>query len=628
MSLLSIQDVVMGFRGPPLLERANLKIEQGQRVCLLGRNGTGKTTLLKLINGDLEPDLGEIVRKPGLRTALLTQEVPKDLRGTVFDEVTRGLGDRGRFLAEYHRLSVKLATEGGKALMSQLDRVGHTIEAEGGWQINQQVDNVISRMKLDPDVDVATLSVGMKRRVLLAKTLAGGPDILMLDEPTNHLDIEAICWLEQFLLRHVSTILFVTHDRMFLRKLATHIVELDRGSLTSWGCDYDTYLKRKEAVMEVESKQNALFDKKLAQEEAWIRQGIKARRTRNEGRVRALKRLRAQRSERREQTEMVRMQAQEIQQTGRRVIRAKNVSFAFDENHPIVSQFSAMIMRGDKVGLIGPNGAGKTTLLRILLGEIEPQTGTVKHGTHLKVAYFDQLHAQLDEEKTVEENVGEGSKTIQVNGRDKHVLGYLQDFLFTPERSRGPIKRLSGGERNRLLLAKLFTKPANVLVLDEPTNDLDAETLELLEELLLNYQGTVLLVSHDRDFLNNVVTSSLVFEGNGRVKEYAGGYDDWLNQRPEEMPVLEKKNRPKSGRSPVEKERRLTYQEKKDLGELPNLIVKLEARQEEIHALMAESSFYSQDSDIIAKKVAELKAVEEELRAAYERWETLEEFAG
>lgn len=595
---------------------------------MLGRNGTGKTTLLKLINGDLEPDLGEIVRKPGLRTALLTQEVPKYLTGTVFDEVARGLGDRGRLLAEYHHLSVRLAADGGKTLMSQLDRVGHAIEAEGGWQINQQVDNAISRMRLEPDADVATLSVGMKRRVLLAKALAGEPDILLLDEPTNHLDVEAICWLEQFLLRHVSTILFVTHDRMFLRRLATHIVELDRGALTSWACDYDTYLNRKEAALEVEVKQNALFDKRLAQEEAWIRQGIKARRTRNEGRVRSLKQLRIERRERREQVGTVRIQTHEIERTGRRVIVAKNISFAFEENRPIVNRFSTMIMRGDKIGLIGPNGIGKTTLLRVLLGELEPQAGTVQHGTRLNVAYFDQLHARLDDEKTVEENVSEGNKTIKINGRDKHVLGYLQGFLFTPEKAKNPINRLSGGERNRLLLAKLFTKPANVLVLDEPTNDLDTETLELLEELLLDYSGTVLLVSHDRDFLNNVVTSTLVFEGNGRVKEYAGGYDDWLNQRSEETPVVKKKPKPKPIKPRIQKTRRLTYQEKKELEKLPKLLENLEAKQEEIHARMAEPSFYTQNGDLIVQSATELKEVENELAEAYERWETLEELAG
>ncbi len=485
---------------------------------------------------------------------------------------------------------------------------------------------MLSKTSLDGGLTCQSLSAGMKRRVLLAKALVRRPDLLLLDEPTNHLDVDGICWLEDFLLRSNITLLFVTHDRVFLRKLATRIVELDRGQLTAWDCDHPTYLRRKAANLQSEAKQQALFDKRLAQEETWIRKGILARRTRNEGRVRALKTMRDQRRERSELRGQARMQLQEAERSGRLVIKAKDVQFAYDEE-PIIRDLSTTIMRGDKIGVIGPNGSGKTTLLRLLLGELEPQRGSVRHGTRLQVAYFDQLHAELDDERSVQDNVGDGSDSVVVDGNKKHVLGYLQDFLFTPDRARSPVKRLSGGERNRLLLAKLFTRPANVLVMDEPTNDLDAETLELLEEILVDYRGTLLLVSHDREFLNNVATGTLVLEGGGRVKEYAGGYDDWLTQRKaEDFAAVAKpdKPRPKPAVSNEDQPRRLKYAEKIELETLPGKIELLETQIEAIHAAMSEPEFYEQDHTQIAKVADELKLLEDELAEVYARWEELE----
>jgi ATP-binding cassette subfamily F protein uup len=495
--------------------------------------------------------------------------------------------------------------------------------------MHQEVDTIISRMTLEADADVANLSAGMKRRVLLARALAGNPDILLLDEPTNHLDVDAIRWLEEFLLRYRGTILFVTHDRALLRRLATRIIELDRGRLTSWSCDYETYLQRKEAALEAEARQRAEFDKKLAKEEVWIRTGIQARRTRNEGRVRALEKLRSVRTTRRDQPGEVRMEIQEADRSGRLVIEAKGVSFGYGEPDapPIIRDFSTMIMRGDRIGLIGPNGSGKTTLLRVLLGQLPPQSGTIRHGTNLEVAYFDQLHAQLDDEKSVRDNVSDGADVVEINGRRRHIIGYLEDFLFTREQAAGPVSRLSGGERNRLLLARLLTKPSNVLVMDEPTNDLDIETLELLEELLAEYPGTLLLVSHDREFLNNVVTSTLVLEGEGRVKEYAGGYDDWLRQRPPEL-APEKaepaKERARPAAPPKERPRRLTYTEQRELESLPDRIEVLEAELSELHQAMADPAFYRQDSTEIVKTTTRAQSLERELAEAYRRWDVLE----
>ena len=626
MPLIALSDVTLGFRGPAVLDQANLTIEPGERVCLLGRNGTGKTTLLRLLQGILEPDRGEVIRQQGLSTAILPQQVPQDLQGSVFDEVARGLGPKAGLLAEYHHLAQRLAAEGSDDLQAELGRIQHALEADGGWRMHQQIEAVVSRMSLQPDAGVATLSAGMKRRVLLAKAVVGSPDLLLLDEPTNHLDISAIGWLEEFLLRYSGTLLFVTHDRALLRKVATRILELDRGRLTSWSCDYATYLNRKQAALDAESRQNAEFDKKLAQEEVWIRTGIMARRTRNEGRVRALEDLREVRRTRRERPGDVKMDIQEADRTGRLVIEAKNLQFGYGDC-AIVDDFSTMIMRGDRVGLIGPNGSGKTTLLRLLLGDLSPLSGTVRHGTNLEVAYFDQLHAQLDETKSVRENVRDGSDSVTINGCSRHVIGYLEDFLFTPEQANGPVARLSGGERNRLLLARLFTKPSNVLVLDEPTNDLDLETLELLEDLLGEYAGTLLLVSHDREFLNNVVTSTLVLESEGRVKEYAGGYDDWLRQRPEEpLPATTKAAtvRPGPKPSPPQRARRLTYKEQRELEALPGRIEALETELAELHQQTADPAFYRQPPAEIVSVKSRLQAIQTEVAEAYHRWQELE----
>lgn len=625
MALVTLRDVSLSFHFPLILDGVNLQVEPGERVCLLGRNGSGKTSLLRLIHGEIDPDEGEVVRQQGLATAMLPQEVPRQFSGSVFDEITRGLGPRAELLAEYHHVSGLLAAEGSDALRKRLDRIHHKLEVEGGWLIQQEVETVISRMSLDGDDDVTTLSAGMKRRVLLAKALVGSPSILLLDEPTNHLDIDAIRWLEDFLLRSEAAILFVTHDRAFLRRLATRILELDRGRLTSWSCDYETFVKRKEASLEAEERQRAEFDKKLAREEVWIRTGIKARRTRNEGRVRDLQKLRETRHARREQPGEARMEIQEAERSGRMVIEAKHLGFGYTDT-PIVADLSTMIMRGDRVGLIGPNGSGKTTLLRLLLGELQPQAGTVRHGTNLEVAYFDQLHAQLDDEKSVRANVGEGSDWVEICGQKRHAIGYLADFLFTQEQADSPVSRLSGGERNRLVLARLFTKPSNVLVMDEPTNDLDIETLELLEDLLMDYPGTLLLVSHDREFLNNVVTGTLALEGEGRVKEYAGGYDDWLRQRkPEVLPVAAP---PPESRAPTkpakQRARRLTYKEQRELEALPERIASLEADLGKCHETMADPAFYRQGPAELVKAKAELQSLEKDVAEAYKRWEELE----
>lgn len=599
MALISLQDVTMGFGRPLLIEHANLQIERGERVCLLGRNGSGKSTLLKLINGDLVPDSGEIVRQKGLHTAYLSQEIPGELSGTVFDIVSGGFE-----MPDQSKSTRNIAQESKKL---------------------HQVNKVLSQMQLDADAGFNTLSSGLKRRALLTRGLACDPDILLLDEPTNHLDVDSINWLEEFLLRYGGTLLFVTHDRTFLKKLATRIIELDRGRLSSWACDYETFLVRKQAVLDAEESQQAVFDKKLAQEEIWIRQGIKARRTRNEGRVRALEDMRNARRERRQVMGTVRMQTQEAERSGALVIKAENVTYSYDTK-PVVSGFSAAIMRGDKIGIIGPNGAGKTTLLRLLLGELSPQQGNVRHGTRLNITYFDQLRAQLKEDKSVFDNIGDGNDVISFNGKPRHVISYLQDFLFSPDRVRVPVNALSGGERNRLLLARLFAKPSNVLVMDEPTNDLDLETLELLEELLLDYQGTLLLVSHDRTFLNNVVTSTFVFEGKGRVNEYIGGYDDWQRQSEGSRNNVMERIPPKTApvRRQCERPRKLTFKEQRELEALPQRIESLEAEQQQLYQTMSDPLFFQKGKEEIAKINGRASSLESELAEAYQRWETLE----
>ncbi len=625
MVRLALRDVTLGFRGPALLDHVDLTLKAGERVCLLGRNGSGKTSLLRLLHGDLEPDGGEIVRQQGLSVAMLPQEVPRGLSGCVFDEVARGLGARGRRVAQYHEASRRLARDPSPERAAELDRIQHALEVEGGWTMHREVEAVLDRLALEPDAEVTHLSAGVTRRVLLARALVGHPDLLLLDEPTNHLDIETINGIEELLLRYEGTILFVTHDRRFLRRLATRILELDRGRLSSWSCDYSTYLERKEAELIAEERQRAEFDKRLAAEETWLRTGIKARRSRNEGRVRALERLREVRRERRDQPGAVRAQVQETEKSGRLVIEAKQVTFGYG-GPPIVADFSTAIMRGDRVGFIGPNGAGKTTLLRLLLGELRPQAGSVRHGTNLDIAYFDQLHRALDETKSVRENVRDGADTVTVNGKTRHVLGYLADFLFTPEQAAAPVARLSGGERNRLLLARLFTQPSNLLVIDEPTNDLDLETLEVLEGLLMEYPGTLLLVSHDREFLNNVVTGTLALEGEGRVGEYAGGYDDYLRQRPAPPPPPAE---PAAKAAPPRKPPRaavprLTYRQQQELEALPEQIEVLETEVGALHEAMADPAFYRQTPEEIAAAKARVEALEGDIADAYRRWAELD----
>lgn len=614
MAQLTISDVTIGFAGPSLLDGVTAQIESGQRIGLLGRNGAGKTTLLKMLSGDLLPDNGEIQLHAQTRVARLTQDVPSGLCGTIGEIVLTGIPSQ--------------------TMTDPTTR----------WEAEHAVETTLTRMQLDADLRFEALSSGMKRRVLLAQAIVARPDILLLDEPTNHLDIESILWLEDFLSRWDTTLVFITHDRSFLQKLATRIWEVDRGRLFDWTCDYQTFLGRKEQALEAEDKQNALFDKRLAEEEVWIRQGIKARRTRNEGRVRALKALRVERSQRQNRVGTAKLEMQDSERSGVLVAELTDVSFAYQDNN-IVEQFSTALMRGDKIGIIGPNGAGKSTLLKLLLGKLKPDSGKVRMGTKIEVAYFDQLRDTLDPEQTVQENVSDGSEQIQVGGKSKHILGYLQDYLFTPERARTKVKFLSGGERNRALLAKLMTKPSNVLVMDEPTNDLDAETLELLEELLINFDGTLLLVSHDRTFLNNVVTSTIVFEDD-TIRQYVGGYDDWRaavlrrqeaadkessssgSERAGEPKTDNTKQQVATSNPPPNTEtsvRKLSYKEKRELESLPKRIESLEQRITGLHALMADPEYYQSAGDKIAEDAAKLDSAEKNLESAYQRWEELEQ---
>jgi len=625
MILVSLQDVCVTFGGPILLDRASVNIEQGEKVCLMGRNGAGKTTFLKVISGEVIADSGEVHRRQETRVASLSQQVPRALRGSVFDVVAGGLDRAAGLLADYHRLTQRITREGGESLLKQFERLQQELEAAGGWELQQRVESTLGRMKLDGDIPFETLSAGLKRRVLLARALLPEPDLLLLDEPTNHLDIDAITWLEDFLAGYEGALLLVTHDRFLLRRTATRILELDRGRLIDWACGYATFLERRDALVETDAKKRAVFDKKLAAEEAWLRHGLKARRARNEGRVRALKEMRERRRARLDRPGAVQLQAQEAERSGKLVLEAQNVSHGFDDR-PLIRNFSTTILRGDKVGLVGPNGSGKTTLLRILLGEEEPQQGRVRRGMRLQVAYFDQLRARLDDQKSLRDNVSDGNDTVMMNGKPRHIIGYLKDFLFAPEQARSPIRLLSGGERNRLALARLFARPANVLVLDEPTNDLDVETMELVEDLLVGYQGTVLLVSHDRAFLNNVVTSILAFEGNGQIREYVGGYDDWLSQRPAPPPPDARSGPAKTvkSRPPRQQVRKITFKENLELEALPERIENLEAEQTRLYALMADPAFYREEGSAIARTKARLDALARELEEIYRRWETLE----
>ncbi|MEN8730325.1 MAG: ATP-binding cassette domain-containing protein, partial [Desulfuromonadales bacterium] len=605
-------------------EDISLRIEKGERICLLGRNGTGKSTLLKVIAGEIQVDAGIIDREQGLRVARLEQDVPRNLDGTIYEATAQGLAETGELLSRYHDLARR--TEHGEGgLDGQRAEVHQQLENRDGWAHQQRIEQVLSRLKLPADLQLSSLSGGVMRRVLLARALAVDPDILLLDEPTNHLDIESINWLEDFLLRQNLTLVFVTHDRAFLRNLASRIVEIDRGRLFDFACDYDTFLQRKDELLHAEARKQARFDKKMAEEEVWIRKGIKARRTRNEGRVRALKKMREEFRQRRERAGTARLGLHEAERSGKLVAEVKGLTFAFDKT-PLVKDFSTTVLRGDRIGIIGPNGIGKTTLLKLILGELEPQQGEVRLGTNLQILYFDQMREQLDPDLTVQQNLAGDQDTLIIDGRSRHVIGYLQDFLFTPDRARSPVRILSGGERNRLLLARLFARESNLLVLDEPTNDLDLETLDLLEELLADFKGTLFLVSHDRAFLNRVVTSTIAFEGDGQVREYVGGYDDWLQQRQASAIEPVKAKAMSRGKPKQERPRRLTFKEKRELDKLPLRIETLESEIAALHKKIADPEFYRTAGAAVADVNNRLEEIERELAATYDRWQELDDY--
>jgi ATP-binding cassette subfamily F protein uup len=636
MALLKFTNVSLAFGVTPLLDGVSWQIERGERVCIIGRNGTGKSSLLRIVKGEQQADDGEVWRAPALKIGELPQELPRADDRSVFDVVAAGLAGVGELLAEYHHLTQDTS---GELDMERLMHVQQELEARDGWRLQQLVESTLSRLQLPAEKTLAELSGGWRRRVLLAQALVAEPDLLLLDEPTNHLDIGAIAWLEDALRGYPGAVLFITHDRAFLQALATRILELDRGNLIDWQGDYASFLVHKEQQLAAEETANALFDKRLAQEEVWIRQGIKARRTRNEGRVRALKAMRNERSERRERQGKANLLLETADKSGKQVILAEHMSYAHPGGEPLIRDLTLLIQRGDRIGLLGPNGSGKTTLLKLLLGDLQPTAGKIQYGTKLEIAYFDQLRLQLEPEKTVIDNLAEGREFITINGQDRHVLSYLGDFLFSPQRARTPVKALSGGERARLLLAKLFSKPANLLVLDEPTNDLDVETLELLEEVLLSFEGTVLMVSHDRAFLDNVVTSTLVFEGEGRVREYVGGYQDWLRQggsprllgvqtREDSKPAPAKAE-PVPAAAPVAAaaapaKRKLSYKEQRELDALPGAIETAEIEFEALQTAIADPGFYQLPNEVTQAKLARMDALQAELDRLIERWAELE----
>lgn len=638
MTLLKLTQVSLAYGATPLLEDVSWQIARGERVCIIGRNGTGKSSMLHLVKGGRLADTGEVWRAPGLKIGELPQELPVADERTIFEVVSEGLEGVGALLAEYNHLSQNIHTDED---LTKLMHVQQDLEARDGWRLQQLVDSTLSRLQLPADKKLNELSGGWRRRVLLAQALVAEPDLLLLDEPTNHLDIGAIAWLEDALLSFPGAVLFITHDRAFLQNLATRILELDRGHLIDWDGDYASFLEHKEQQLAAEETANALFDKKLAQEEVWIRQGIKARRTRNEGRVRELKALRVERSQRRERQGAANINIGAAEKSGKQVIVVDKVSFAHPGGRQLIKDFSMVLQRGDRIGLLGANGSGKTTLLKLLLGDLQPTQGSIEVGTKLEVAYFDQLRHQLDPEKTVIENVGEGSDTIMIDGQSKHVLSYLGDFLFSPQRARTPVKALSGGERARLLLAKLFTRPANLLVLDEPTNDLDVETLELLEEVLMEFKGTVLIVSHDRAFLDNVVTSTLVFDGTGKVREYVGGFDDWLRQggsirllgAADEMdaPVqaatvadVEQGSPSTAVADSAEPKKKLSYKLQRELDAIPGQIEGLETELTQLHEQVSQTDFYQQPIETTEAVLAQITTVQEQLDALIERWAELD----
>ncbi len=624
MALISIQEVTHSYGGPLLLDKVNYQLKKNERVALIGRNGEGKTTLLTLMANMQKPDSGKVVYEKGVKVGYLPQQIDSNLEGTVFEIVLSGLGKRAELLSEYQDTYSKLQTTHSEELISKLNELQVKLESADSWKVYNEVKLILSKLKLNPDDKFNKMSGGQKRRVLLARALVENPDVLLLDEPTNHLDIDSINWLENFLNDYRGTLLFITHDRAFLDNISNKIIELDRGRLFIWKCDYRSYLLHKEEQERSEDKERQLFDKKLAEEEVWIRQGIRARRTRNEGRVRALKKMREEKRSQRERVGKVRFKTPDTYLSGRLIAETTEISHKYNDEY-LISDFSTQVMRGDKIGLIGPNGSGKTTLLNILLGKLKPTFGEVIVGTNLDIAYFDQHRAELDEEKSVMENLSGGSPTLTINEKQVHIVSYLQDFLFSADRARSSIKSLSGGERNRLLFAILFSRPSNLLVMDEPTNDLDIETLELLEELLIQYKGTILLVSHDRVFLNNVVTSTMVFEGNGVVMEYPGGYEDWKSQQVQENSEIKVETKPKKKKEKTEKPRKLSFKERKDLDEMPGLIERLEKEQEELYLTMTDPEYYKKTAEEIKTINERSEKIKEELSTAFDRWDFLDQ---
>ena len=625
MALVTLQDIYLSYGQPALIDGINLSIERGERVCLIGRNGAGKSTLLKILTGNIIADEGVVKYTDGVKIAQLEQAVPTDTEGSVYEVIAQGLGKEGELAQSYYRLSADVASNPTKKNMAELEACQAELDLVDGWDVNSRVEAIITKMGLNPSTDIADLSGGYKRRVLLARALVSEPDLLVLDEPTNHLDIEAIQWLESFLKKWEAALLFISHDRQFMDNLATRFVEIDRGKVMEFNCNYNTYLKRKKEMLATEDKHNALFDKRLSQEEAWIREGIKARRTRNEGRVRALEAMRVEFAERRKHQAKAKLNVVQAEKSGKIVVEARKINFVFDgdpEQNPIVKDFSTLIQRGDKIGLIGGNGSGKTTLIKLLQGELVPSSGKIKIGTNLNIAYFDQYRSALNEEKSVQDNVSGGRDMLDIGGKSRHVVSYLRDFLFTPERCRQPVKVLSGGERNRLLLAKLFTQPSNMLILDEPTNDLDIDTLDLLEELLIEYKGTIILVSHDRAFINNVVTSTLAFEGNGAFNSYVGGYNDWLRQR--SKPLSQTSKAKKTDTRIKKKPTKLSYKDQRELDALPDQIETLETEISQISQQMSESDFFKAEREQIQKTQNRLTELQNQLSHCYERWEILE----
>lgn len=634
MSLINLTNAYLSFSDAPLLDHIDMSIEANERVCLVGRNGAGKSTLLKVLNKEVPLDEGQIIYENNVVVSRLQQDPPRDIQGNVFDFVAEGLKEQAQLLRDYYDLSHRIELDPSESNLAKLAKLQEQLDQQNGWQLDNRIRNVISSLSLDGDALLSSLSGGWLRKAALAKALVCQPSVLLLDEPTNHLDIETIKWLEEFLKSFNGSIVFISHDRSFIRQMATRIIDLDRGKVASWGGDYDSYLIGKEEALRVEELQNAEFDKKLAQEEVWIRQGIKARRTRNEGRVRALKAMRQEYAQRRQVMGSAKMQIEEALRSGKIVFELDNVSYQVADKL-LVNDFTVQVLRGDKIALIGPNGIGKTTLLKLMLGNLQPTSGSVHCGTKLEVAYFDQYRLELDPEKTVMDNLAEGKQEVMVNGRSRHVLGYLQDFLFPPKRARTPVRALSGGERNRLLLAKLFLKPSNLLVLDEPTNDLDIETLELLEELVNDYQGTVLLVSHDRQFVDNVVTQCWFFEEKGHIGIYAGGYTDALQQQQQAKPVSVNKNS-----APVKKDEKavtaqtnvpeakkkvkLSYHEQRELAQLPSQIEQLELAIADLQVQIGHSDFFNQPHEVTSPILTDLANKEAELEAIFARWEALE----